>query len=113
MVKDTNIVLDTVGGETLERSWKTLRRDGILVSCAEIPSEADAKKHHARGFFFIVQSNRAQLTEIGALIDSGAERPIISAVIPLERAREAFELGQSGRSQEKIVLTVAAEDSPG
>jgi NADPH:quinone reductase-like Zn-dependent oxidoreductase len=57
MVKDVNAVLDTVGGETLEHAWKTLRRDGILVPYAEIPSEADAKKHYARGVFFIVQSD--------------------------------------------------------
>jgi NADPH:quinone reductase-like Zn-dependent oxidoreductase len=108
MLRDIDVVLDTVGGETLERSWRVLRKGGVLVTLvAPIPPGA-AEQHGVRGVFFIVSGNREQLDRITGLVDTGKLKPIVSEVVPLARAREAFERGAAGHAPGKIVLEVAA-----
>ena len=107
-VTDVDMVFDTVGGDTLERSWNVLRRGGVVVSVfAPIPPGV-AEQHGARGVYFIVVGNRAQLEQIAALVDEGKVRPIIARVFPLAGAREAFEFGAASHSPGKIVLEVIA-----
>ena len=64
-----------------------------------------------RGVFFIVEPNRTQLIELGHLIDKGTLRVVVSVVLPLARAREAFEQALAGHRRGKIVLQVAAAES--
>jgi NADPH:quinone reductase-like Zn-dependent oxidoreductase len=106
MLHDVDVVLDTIGGDTLERSWRVLRRGGTLVSVAAQPSPEPARDGGTRGIFFIVEPSRAQLVEIARLIDAGHVRPVLDAVLPLARAREAFERGLAGHVRGKIVLRV-------
>ncbi|HET7873509.1 MAG TPA: NADP-dependent oxidoreductase [Terriglobales bacterium] len=108
-VRDVDAVFDTVGGETLERSFAVLRRGGVLVSVAETPSADRAAQRGVRAEYFIVEPNRGELMEISRLIQAGDLRPLIEAVFPLEQAREAFEHGSHGHSRGKIVLQVEAE----
>lgn len=106
-LRDLDAVVDTVGGETLERSWTVLRRGGVLVTVAGDASEEKAAKYRVRGVSFTVQPNRAQLTQISQLIDTGTIRPIVEAVFPLSHAREAYERGLLGHNRGKLVLKVA------
>jgi NADPH:quinone reductase-like Zn-dependent oxidoreductase len=53
-----------------------------------------------------VEPSRAQLVEIAQLVDAGQIRPVLDAVLPLARAREAFERGLAGHVRGKIVLRV-------
>jgi NADPH:quinone reductase-like Zn-dependent oxidoreductase len=102
-VRDIDVVFDTVGGETLERSWDVLGSGGRLVTiAASVEGTADAR---ARAAFFIVEPSRSQLEEIGWLIDSGAIRPIVGSVLPLARARQAY---QQKPARGKTVLEVVA-----
>ena len=108
-VSDADMVLDLVGGETLERSWGVLRRGGVLVTTvAPIPKEKGAV-HGVKGVFFIVKPSRQQLTEIARLIDEGHVRPMVDTVFPLEQAREAFEKGLSRQARGKLVLQVVGD----
>ena len=106
-VSDVNVVFDTIGGDTLERSYGVLRQGGTLVSIVEPPSAEKAKARGINGKFFIVEPNRAQLEEIGRQIDSGRLRAFVDTVPPLEQARQAFEQGLKGHSRGKIVLRIA------
>jgi len=110
-VEDADVVLDTVGGDTVERSWSILRRGGVLISVVAPVAADNAAALGVRGVFFIVEPNRTQLLEIGHLIDAGTLRPIVGAVLPLEKAREAFERGLGGHMRGKIVLQVATAES--
>ena len=89
VVGDLEVVLDTVGGDTRDRSWGVLRKGGRLVTIA-----ADAeglKEQRVREAFFIVEPNRNQLLEISRLIDSGIIRPVVGADFSMENFRQAYE----------------------
>jgi NADPH:quinone reductase-like Zn-dependent oxidoreductase len=107
VVHDVDLVFDLVGGDTLVRSWQVVKPGGVLVSVVSPrPSFAEAKAHGVRPAWFIVEPNREQLIQIGALIDAGRIRPIIETVLPLSQARQAYEQGARGHTRGKIVLRV-------
>jgi NADPH:quinone reductase-like Zn-dependent oxidoreductase len=106
-VADRNLVFDTVGGETWERSWDVLRPGGRLVSIAVPRPPERETRDGSRAIWFVVEPNRAQLIEIGTLIDGGHLRPIVSAVFPLAEGRAAYGAGHNGRGPGKAVLLVA------
>ena len=107
VVQGVDFVFDTVGGDTLHRSWQVVKPGGVLVSVVSPrPSFAEAKGHGVRPVWFVVQPNREQLVRIGALIDDGKVRPIIDTVLPLSQARQAYEQGAKGHTRGKIVLRV-------
>jgi NADPH:quinone reductase-like Zn-dependent oxidoreductase len=101
-----DLVLDTVGGEALKRSWAVLKPGATLVSVAEPPPERDAARAGARGIFFIVEPNRAELSELARLTDAGQLQTFVSGVFELSRAREAYETLLRGHLRGKIVLRV-------
>lgn len=89
VVRDVDVVLDTVGGDTRDRSWGVLRKGGQLVTIA-----ADAERltqPRVRDAFFIVEPSRVQLIEIARLIDTGVIRPIVGAVFSMENFRQAYD----------------------
>jgi NADPH:quinone reductase-like Zn-dependent oxidoreductase len=106
VVSGVDLVLDTVGGDTLRRSWAVIRREGTLVSIVESPSPADARAHGVAGVFFVVRPDRSQLIEIARLVDEGKLRPVVDFVLPLARAREAYDRGLHAHHRGKIVLAV-------
>jgi NADPH:quinone reductase-like Zn-dependent oxidoreductase len=105
-VRDADMILDLVGGDTLERSWTVVRRGGVLVTTVAPISREKASAHGVQGIFFVVTPSRPELTEIARLIDGGRVRPSVEAVFPLDRAREAFERGLSRHVRGKFVLQV-------
>ena len=107
VVRDIDIVLDTLGGETQERSWSVLKKGGVLVSLVQPPSEEKAEELGVRAAIIGAQPNGAQLAEIAKLIDSGRLAPVIDRILPLSEVRRAHELSKSGHTHGKIVLRVS------
>lgn len=105
-VKDVDLVLDTVGGKTLSRSWQVIKRGGALISVVEEPSSEQAARIGVRSEFFIVEPNREQLVELAKLVDEGSLKTIVSQIFPLSDARRAYEAGSRGHLRGKIVLRV-------
>jgi len=107
VVQDVDLVFDTVGGDTLQRSWQVIKPGGVLLSIVSPrPSFAEAKGYDVRPVWFVVEPNREELIQIGTLIDAGHLRPIIDTVFPLAQARQAYEQGARGHTRGKIVLRV-------
>ena len=104
-VQDLDVVLDTVGGETLERSWSILKAGGRMVTVVSTAqASSDPRVEHA---FFIVEPNQKQLAEVAVLLDNEQIRPVVDAVIPLSQAPEAYagRIARQGRG--KLVVAVA------
>lgn len=110
VVTDVGVVFDTVGGETLERSWAVLKPGGVLISTVAPPPDSVAKQRATaagiRSIFFVVEPEQAPLVELGQLLDAGHIHPIVAAVYALERAREAYTRGQAQHQPGKVVLRV-------
>ena len=105
VVHDADAVIESMGGEVRERSWKTLKKGGILVALiGPPPSKETAESYGVRQTLMWVQTNAAQLGEIASLVDAGQVRPVIDAVFPLAGAAEAHERSQTGHARGKIVL---------
>jgi NADPH:quinone reductase-like Zn-dependent oxidoreductase len=107
VVRDADVVFDTVGGDTQERSWKALKRGGVLVSIVQPPSEQAAKAHNMRGIFVREDATRnEELTQIAKLVANGQLKVNVETVLPLRDARKAQEISQTGHAHGKIVLTI-------
>lgn len=102
-----DVVLDTVGGETLERSFGVLRPGGRLVTLQAPPSQDQARQAGVTAVFFIVTPERGELAELAALADAGRLEVLIAARYPLSAGRAAFESAHdSPRRPGKTVLVV-------
>jgi NADPH:quinone reductase-like Zn-dependent oxidoreductase len=106
VAKEVDVVLDTIGGETQQRSWQVLKRGGILVATLGISDPEGAQRYEVRGEGVMVHSDATDLTLIGALIYAEEALPTISTVLPLAEAARAHELSQAGHVKGKIVLKV-------
>jgi NADPH:quinone reductase-like Zn-dependent oxidoreductase len=107
-VKDIDAVLDTVGGETLDRSFGVLKRGGIVVSCAAQPSQEKASQHGVRALFFLVAVTTERLTKIADLIDAGKLKTEVGEVLWLNEARKAHEMLEGAPHRRgKIVIKIA------
>ncbi|MCX5194215.1 NADP-dependent oxidoreductase [Streptomyces sp. NBC_00249] len=107
VVTDVDVVLDGLGGEHGQRSLKVLKPGGHLVTLPspdDVPAVGTQDVHTG---WTLVEPDYRGLVEIAALVDGGKLRPVIDTVLPLERAAEAHEIGERGRTTGKIVLTVA------
>jgi len=110
IARKIDIVLDTLGDETQERSWSVLKKGGVLVSLVQPPSEEKAKELGVRAAIIGAQPNGAQLAEIAKIIEAGKLAPVIDRILPLSEARRAHELSQSGHTHGKIALRVSNGD---
>jgi len=106
VVQPVDMILDTMGGDTQERSWKVLKPGGILVSIASPPSPETAAAHRARQAFVFTQPNAGQLGEIAKLADAEKIKAIVETILPLSDATRGQELSQRGHTCGKIVLRV-------
>lgn len=106
VVHDVDMVLDSIGGETQQRSWATLKPGGILVSIVQPPSAETAAAHGVRQQMVGAQASAEQLAEIAQIIDAGHIKPTVSTVLLLHEIRQAHTMCEGGHTRGKIVLQV-------
>ncbi len=106
-VKDVDVVLDSVGGQTLERSWEVLKRGGRLVSILQPPNQEKARELGVTAMVFLMERNAEQLGEIGKLLEDGTLKAVTTHRFPLEEASKAHEQIETRHTRGKIVLEVA------
>jgi len=91
-----DVVFDTVGGETLARSWGVLKPGGRMVTiAADVEGTAEERLKRA---FFIVEPNGEQLAEIGKLLESGEIRAVVDCAVGMDEAGEAY----AGRARGRV-----------
>ncbi|OMD90604.1 NADPH:quinone reductase [Paenibacillus odorifer] len=123
-------VFDTIGGETLEKAFKTVKQGGQIVSVSGLPNARFGKEYGA-GFiktnifrlitrklskleakykvkysFLFMKPSGSQLEIISELIESGQIKPVIDQVFPFVEAQKAMEYSESGRAKGKIILKI-------
>ena len=130
ILRDYDVVLDTQGGKTLDKSLRVLKPGGKVISVAGPPDPDFAKefglnwlliqamrllsfqirrKAKRRGVtysFLFMKASGSQLRELGSLIDSGAIRPVIDRVFPFQSAAEALAYVEKGRAKGKVVVRI-------
>jgi len=107
MVHDVDVVLDTIGGDTQQRSWTTLKRGGFLVSTIQTPSEEMAAAYGVRQAMVLTSPPIAQtLTEVGKMADAGKIKPVVSTVLPLQEIKQAHQIVEGNHARGKVVLQV-------
>lgn len=104
IVKDVDVVFDTIGGDTLERAFGTVRKGGFLVTAVQPPDEEKANEYGIKVQMIANHPSAEQLAQITRLIDKGKLKTHVETVLPLAEVKKAHELSKSGRTRGKIVL---------
>ncbi len=132
VLRDYDVVLDTVGGATLEKSFQVLKPGGKVISVAGPPdptfarelganpiirlaiaalsfrTRQRARRHHVTYSFLFMKASGDQLRELAALLDAGAIRPVVDRVFPFESTREALAYVEEGRAKAgKVVIRMS------
>lgn len=131
VARDQDVVLDTQGGETLRRSFATVKRGGVVVTINGMPDakfarawglplplvwalgilncrvDRLAKKSGARFEWLFMRPSGEQLEAIGALVEQGVIKPVIDKTFPLASAAEAVAYVESGHAAGKVVVRIA------
>jgi NADPH:quinone reductase-like Zn-dependent oxidoreductase len=130
-----DLVLDSLGGENLEKSLTVLKPGGLAIGVAGPPNTGFAKQLGApwcigvamnalsrkirnqasalgvRYEFFFMHANGSQLRELGALYDGGKLRPVIDKTFPFDQTLEAMAYVEQGRTTAgKVVVSVAPDN---
>jgi NADPH:quinone reductase-like Zn-dependent oxidoreductase len=125
-----DVVLDSLGGDNLERSLTVLKPGGQAIGVAGPPDPGFAKQLGAPKFirvamgllsrkirkqarklgvgysFLFMQPNGAQLRDLAALYDAGHLRPVIDNTFPFDQTREALAYVEQGHANGKVVVTL-------
>ncbi|GHD88321.1 NADP-dependent oxidoreductase [Streptomyces naganishii] len=108
-VRDADVVLDTIGGDTSLRSLRVLRPGGLLVSILPVGSDElyrEAERLGVRAIRMLVDADHHGMREIAGLVEAGKLSATIAGTFPLAEAARAHELGDTGRTTGKLVLVV-------
>lgn len=103
---EVDMVFDLIDGETRERSWKLLKRGGVLVSTLTEPSQDTARQHGVRALRYTVEANGSELAEIADLVASGKVKPHVQKTFRLDEASQAMAMVERGGSAGKVVLSL-------
>lgn len=101
-----DIVLDSLGGKTLEECWYCVQEGGLLISIVKNTGETKPPgfDRDVRDLFFILKPDGQQLAEIAKLLEKSECQPILDSVWELEEYEKAFQKLDEGHARGKIVI---------
>ena len=105
-VSDYDLVIDTIGGETLVRSFKVLKKGGTMVSVKSQDNDNLAEKYGVHFEWFFMSPDGKMLSELAKLISQGTVKTVIDSIFRMNQAAEAFDRLATGRAKGKIVIAV-------
>lgn len=107
LLTDIDVVFDTVGGPTQDRSFRVLKPGGTLVSIVPVPDvEAKRAQWNVDAHAFLMRPHGEQLAYLGRLVTTGELRPLLETVFPLGSVVDALHKVERGGARGKTVLTV-------
>jgi NADPH:quinone reductase-like Zn-dependent oxidoreductase len=107
LLHDYDAVFDTVGGETYRRSFKVLKKGGIIVSMLEQPDSELMNQYGVRVIFRFAQANRERLTKLAQWVDENNNIRInIEKKFSLDQAGDALDYQKDVHPRGKVVLAI-------
>lgn len=109
MEGDFDVVIDTVGGENLDKAYGIVKNGGRLVTIPSQPDEEKAKAKNIQAIYFISTTEPDQLEKIAALAVEGKVRIMVTEILPFtnQGIREAHSISESGHARGKIVISIS------
>lgn len=107
ILKNYDFVYDTIGGEITDRSFKVLKKGGIIASMKGQPNEELVKQYGVTGVAINTMTNTARLQRLTELVDAGIVKPRVDKVFPLDKIREAFDYKLTKHPQGKVVIKIS------
>ena len=107
VAKDIDLVLDSVGEDTLKRSYGVVKKGGMIVSIVDDCDPKELAAHGIRGTTIRTEPNAKTLEELARLIDAKKITPVLSQVFPFSEVAKAHEQIATRHTRGKIVLKVA------
>ncbi len=101
-----DLVLDCVGGSTLNESVKVVKKGGILASIVDAAAIKNIADQGVNAVHVFVEPDAEQLEKIARMVDNGQLNVHLDAVFPLEKAKQAHEKIETGHTRGKIVLRI-------
>jgi NADPH:quinone reductase-like Zn-dependent oxidoreductase len=108
IVRDVDVVLDTISGPTQEASWAVMKKGGMLVATAKPPLPERAAAAGVRAAFVFTPPRGAVLAQLAERVDAGRLRVLVGQEFALADAAQAHRLGESGKARGKIIFHVGA-----
>jgi NADPH:quinone reductase-like Zn-dependent oxidoreductase len=105
-VRDMDVVIDLVGGDTLRRSFDVVKKGGVIASTVGPIDPKLAEQKGIRAISFLAQQNSEDLEAMARLVEQGVLKPRINEVVPLDQAMKAQDDLKQGHSKGKIILRV-------
>ncbi|MBW9155281.1 NADP-dependent oxidoreductase [Clostridium sp. FP2] len=107
-LKDYDLVIDTLGGEIQEKSFKVLKKGGILVSIVQPPSAEKAKEYGVNGIFHMLKPSGEDLGKLASLMAEGKLKALIGKTFEFNEAglQNAHALSESHHAKGKIIIKI-------
>ena len=109
VARDVDVVFDTVGRDTLTRSYPLVKKGGVVTTIVSRPDQAQLDKYGIRGSSVWSHPDATELGEITKLIEAGKIKPVVGQVLPLTDAVKASQQAETHHTRGKIVLKIAEE----
>ena len=106
ILHDYDAVFDTVAGETYRRSFKVLKKGGIIVSMLEQPNSELMNRYGVKALFQFTQVNRERLTKLAQWVDQNNISVNVEKTFLLDEAGKALDYQKDVHPRGKVVLTV-------
>lgn len=106
---DLDFVLDTIGGDNIDRSLEIIKPGGTLISIPSGLNEAVTEKSKMKsvnGYFMLVQSSGEDMSKLAELLESGALKSHVSATFNFDEMSKAHLQIETGRTRGKIIIKV-------
>src|SRR6476660_2566898 len=106
LLHDYDSVFDTVGGETYKRSFKVLKKGGIIISMLDQPNSELMNQYNVKAIFQFTQADRQRLTKLAEWVDQNKIRVNTDRTFLLDEADKALDYQKDVHPRGKVVLTM-------
>jgi alcohol dehydrogenase len=106
LLHDYDSVFDTVGGETYKRSFKVLKKGGIIISMLDQPNSELMNQYNVKAIFQFTQADRQRLTKLAEWVDQNNIRVNTDRTFLLDEADKALDYQKDVHPRGKVVLTM-------